>query len=187
MEKAIDRELVVSEESTALAQLKRLLGTWQGEGQGQFPSPTVDDFNYRETLEFRYRGEGIPYVTYEQSTELVDAEDRCIELSHWEAGILRPQADGSIVMSSAHDSTRVEVLKGAIESEDPDSGAFTLRLESTLHGNDPRMAASTREFVLSGDELRYRMSMATNTTEKTQAVPDLALHLEAKLVRSQGK
>ena len=180
------KQAVQNEQSSleyTLGQLKQLLGTWIGAGKGQFPSPTVDDFSYRETLEFRHRGGDIPYVTYEQSTELIDTDGQPVELAHWEAGILRPQVDGSIVMSSAHDSTRVEVLTGVLENENPDTGAFTLKLESSLLGNDPRMASSAREFIFAGNELRYRMSMATNTTEKTQGVPELSLHLEAKLER----
>lgn len=52
---------------------------------------------------------------------------------------------------------------------------LTLKFESVLHGNDPRMAASLRVYSLDGSELRYVVSMATQKT------PDLTVHLTALL------
>ena len=157
------------------SQLKHLLplvGTWVGQGHGEFP--TIESFDYRETLSFRHRA-GTSYLTYEQTTDLIDAAG-APSPSHWEAGIICPQEDGSLILSSTHDSTRVEVLRGKFDpTEWP--ARFTMKFESVLHGNDPRLAASSREYSLNGAELRYVVRMATQKT------PDLTIHLRALLKR----
>lgn len=54
-----------------------------------------------------------------------------------------------------------------------------IRLEGVEFGNDPRMLGSSRELRVSGDSIRYRMSMATTTAPS----PDARPHLAGKLVR----
>ncbi len=158
------------------SQLQRLLpliGVWIGEGHGEFP--TIESFHYRETLVFRHRA-GTRYLIYEQTTDLI-AKDQSVQPSHWEAGIICPQGDGSLILSSTHDSTRVEVLRGEIAAGD-EPRQLVIKFESVLHGNDPRMAASSREYFLNGSELSYVVRMATQKT------PDLTVHLRASLRRS---
>lgn len=154
-----------------LQKLLKFVGTWVGKGQGEFP--TIESFNYEDTIFFRHRI-GTPYITFEQVTNLIDGGGLPSKPSHWESGILRPQDDGTIIMSSVHDSTRVEVLRGIVETSD---SGLAISFMSTLHGNDPRMVSATREFILSGDEFSYTMSMATQRT------PMLTGHLRASLKR----
>ena len=159
-----------------LQKLLPLLGTWTGKGHGEFP--TIESFDYREELTFRHR-DCTPYITYEQSTVLLNS-DGSQKPSHWEAGILRPREDGIIVMSSIHDSTRVEVMHGVIDASAGFSGMLSIKFESILHANDPRMAASRRELFLNGSELKYTMSMATQKT------PEMTAHLSAVLELLKG-
>jgi hypothetical protein len=75
----------------ALIRLTPLLGVWKGRGRGGYP--TLPGFEYAETLRFN-REENAAFLTYEQNTELIDAEGQVIRKSHWEAGVLRPLEDG---------------------------------------------------------------------------------------------
>lgn len=154
-----------------LERLQLLLGTWKGHGEGRFP--TIDPFRYEELLVFRHR-EGTDYLTYEQTAHLVDGQGRFLEPSHWEAGAIRAEDDGALTLSSAHDSLRVEVMRGTVE-EDADD--LLIRLDSVLHANDPRMRGSAREIRLSRAELTYTMNMATQNT------PQIQTHLRARLGR----
>lgn len=157
----------------ALELFRRLLGTWQGSGHGQFP--TIDSFRYEETLRFEAR-EGVAAIHYHQSTSLLlDGGGK--EPSHWESGFLLPQEDGSIHLLNSQESARTEVLVGRARALEE---GVELKLESTSHAHDPRMRASTRTYRLRGDVLRYEVRMATDQ------VPELQLHLEATLARGSA-
>lgn len=158
-----------------LQKLLCLLGTWIGKGKGEFP--TIQSFEYQEELTFRHRA-GTPYITYEQSTVLLNP-DGSTKPSHWEAGILRPNEDGIIVMSSVHDSTRTEVMHGEIDTSATLAGLLSIKFHSINLANDPRMVASQREFFVNGSELKYTMGMATQRT------PNMTHHLSATLNRSK--
>lgn len=158
----------------ALDMLAPLLGVWKGQGKGGYP--TIDEFAYSETLRF-LRDPGAPYLTYEQKTDLIDPEGRPIRKSHWEAGILRPLADGSIELACVQGSGRVEILRGKFLTVESPSEGLSLQFQSELIGNDERVRSSSREWFLTGRHFKYVMKMATSSVEEP------TLHVEANLFK----
>ena len=155
-----------------LRMLHRLVGTWYGEGKGYFP--TIDSFLYRECFTVKGTDEA-PYFTFEQATDLVDASGSPLKKSHWEAGVIRPLENGDVEVSCAHDSGRVEVLRGKATGGE----LMVVSLESVLVDNDARMKSSSREWQVSGESFIYEMAMATS------GVSELTAHLECRLERAR--
>ncbi len=171
-DKAPQRQEISHSIQMTLETLAPLLGLWQGRGRGEYP--TIADFDYAETFRFR-REVGAAYLTYEQSTEIIDAQGNPIRKSHWEAGVLRPQDDGSIELACVQSGGRVEVLRGNMLAEETHPAKFSLRFHSALVGNDARVRSTSRKWHLDGDQFRYEMRMAA------QSVDELILHVEASL------
>ena len=88
----------MNENSTTISQLFTLLvGTWNGEGRGQFP--TVTSFDYRETLTFTRRDEKT--LAHEQRTQKrYDGQTEWL-VSHWGFGFIRILESGGLEMTSA--------------------------------------------------------------------------------------
>jgi hypothetical protein len=146
-----------------------LEGTWAGEGRGQFP--TVNSFDYRETLIFARRDEKT--LAYEQRTQKrYDGQTEWL-VSHWENGFIRILENGELELTSAQIG-RTEVLIGFIESFDT---LFRIHFVSKTITNDSRMLSSARTLELQGDTLRYKMEM------QTTAVDRLMSHLRIELRR----
>ncbi len=151
-----------------IEKLGLLHGHWKGNGRGQFP--TIDSFEYEETLVFEV-ALSYPLIHYQQRTVLTPSG----ESSHWECGFIRILEDGSIEVSNAQDGGRVEVLQGTMTSMA--DKAFALELTSIVLAHDPRLIKSKREFGLKDHLLSYKKYMATNTTD----TPALLHHLSAEL------
>jgi hypothetical protein len=156
----------------AFERLTLLLGVWRGRGRGGYP--TLPGFEYAETLRFN-REENAAFLTYEQNTELIDAEGQVIRKSHWEAGVLRPLEDGRVELACVQGSGRVEVLRGEFQGSETFPEKLSIRFESEFIGNDDRVRCTSREWTVSGDNFKYEMEMATST------VGELTLHLETNL------
>ncbi len=146
-----------------------LAGTWRGEGHGQFP--TVNSFDYRETLIFTRRDEKT--LAYEQRTQKrYDGQTAYIE-SHWENGFLRILENGDLELVNTQSSGRGEVLIGQIETSDR---LIRIHFVSRAFMNDPRMISSARTFELEGHTLHYEMEM--HTTKVSQATPHVKITLQ---------
>lgn len=151
-----DVEAIVSE----------LLGTWTGEGEGQYP--TIESFRYRETTEIVQRDDH-PALRVDQRTwRLTNAGDAT---SHWETGLLRISSDGSARFHDAQPG-RSETMAGTWERE---SDGWSIALSSTGYAGDDRVLASVRHFRLRPGELEYEMQMETTATRQ------MLLHLRATL------
>lgn len=150
-------------------ELRILLGTWRGEGRGRFP--TIEAFRYLEETKFSENA-GEMIVHFEQKSWLLDENDEIVKPLHWESGFFIPTEDGQIDILNAQNSRRVEVLRGECG---PANDGWILKTRSVLHGYDPRMMETTREFEVTGDVLRYKISMATDKVGEIQP------HLEAEL------
>ena len=159
----------MSNNSTTTPQLFTLLeGTWKGKGRGQFP--TVNSFDYRETLTFTRRDEKT--LAYEQRAQKrYDGQSEWLE-SHWENGFIRILENSELELTSAQIG-RTEVLVGSIESM---GNLFRIHFVSKTITNDPRMVSSARRFELEGDILRYQMEM--HTTAVDQSVKHLEISLQ---------
>jgi hypothetical protein len=146
-----------------------LLGTWEGQGEGKFP--TITPFTYREVFTFRFDGLN-DLIHYEQQAWLTPDQSP----SHWESGFIKAVEgeDDIFEISNSQDSGRIEVLKGTYKLE---NGEHILHLKSKILQNDPRMRSSERKFVSIGSKLSYIVYMATQNT------PDHQQHLEAELFK----
>lgn len=147
-----------------------LEGTWQGEGQGGYP--TIDPFDYRETLVFTRKNDST--LAYDQRTEKrMDRTDEYIP-SHWENGFISVLENGDLELVNAQSGGRGEVLTGHhIEVVGP---IIRLYFVSKTLMNDERMVSTARRFELDGDQLHYEMEMSTSKIDKL--TQHLAITLE---------
>ena len=155
----------------AINQLFALLeGAWTGQGRGTYP--TVQSFDYRETLIFTRRDDRS--LAYEQRTQKrYDGQTEWL-VSHWENGFLRILENGELEMVNAQSGGRSEVLIGRAEMS---GSSFRIHLHSKIVTNDPRMICTSRTFELEGEALRYQVEM------QTTAVDRLTHHLKIALGR----
>lgn len=156
--------------STARQHIERLaplVGVWRGTGTARFP--TIETGVYREELRFDWNTHEA-LLHYEQRTWWKEDEPL-----HWQSGFLIADEAGALTLSNSQNNGRVEVLAGSFSAS---PARLEIDLESRHFGNDPRMVASRRRFVLEGDRLAYEMSMTTTR------VPALTPHLQASLRRA---
>jgi hypothetical protein len=144
-----------------------LLGTWTGRGHGQYP--TIEAFEYRETVSFTHRGK--PFLVYEQRT-MHPEEDRPM---HTESGYLRMPTAGMVEAVIAHPTGLAEVSEGTFD-------AGVLRLRSTVvvtTASAKSVTSIERDLIVDGDLLRYEVRMAAVGEPLTH-------HLSAELRRVAG-
>lgn len=147
----------------AIAPLAVLLGTWSGHGHGEYP--TIDPFDYEETVRFSHVGK--PFLSYAQQT--ADAGDG--RPLHAEVGYLR-MARSWVELVVAHPTGVVEVSEGAF-----DGSAMRLRAKVVAGtGSAKEVSAIERDFFVEGDVLEYSVRM------EAVGVP-LTHHLRARLER----
>jgi hypothetical protein len=136
-----------------LAPLAFLLGTWRGEGQGEYP--TIEPFSYHETVTFT-APPGKPFLAYAQRTTAAD-DSRAL---HVETGYWRLPWPGRVEVVLAHPTGVVEVEEGAMEAT-PTGGRILLRTTGTAStASAKKVTALERAFEVEGDVLRYTLAMA---------------------------
>ncbi len=157
-----------------IAPIAFLLGTWSGEGNGNFP--TIEPFAYHESVEITHNGK--PFLAYRQRT-MHATENRPL---HAESGYWRLAADGGAVeLVLAHPFGLVEVLGGPIVSTTSEhSGAqhrfdlVSTAIAGTATAKEVR--ATRRTIDVGRDVLTYDVAM------EAVGVP-LTHHLHAVLHR----
>jgi hypothetical protein len=153
---------------TSLDHLAGLLGTWSGEGTGQYP--TIEDFSYREELVFGHGGK--PFLTYAQRTWSSTGAPL-----HVETGYIRcPDAD-RVEFVVAQPTGVAEVHEGTLRAV---GDAVEVDLATTsvgLTATAKPVTAVRRRFRLDGDRLEVALDMAAVGRE-------LSLHLESRLTRN---
>jgi hypothetical protein len=131
-----------------VAGLGFLLGTWIGEGEGEYP--TVEPFRYGE--EIRVWHVGKPFLAYAQRTWALD-DGRPL---HGESGYFRLPGDGRVELVVAHPTGQVEIEEGTL------SGTSII-LRSTLVGRTSTakdVTAMARQVTVRGHGLTYTLDMA---------------------------
>jgi len=150
--------MVATELNHALKPVAFLLGTWRGEGEGQYP--TIQPFRYREEIRFAHNGK--PFLIYTQRTEAIDTG----QPMHGEAGYLRLVGDGRVEFVIAQPIGYAEISLGRVDGKRVD-------VECASVGRTPTakpVTSISRSLWLDGDTLRYELKMGM------EGVP-LARHL----------
>jgi hypothetical protein len=171
MPRSSSRRCGISAPHDAIDRLRQLEGSWQGTGHGDYP--TIDPFEYEETLQLYCNGVE-PMLHFEQRTWKRPTEPARTEPLHWESGFLRVVSGFNLEMVNSQNGERVETLRGALKQTD---AALIVELDSSLIGNDTRLIRTRRRYALVNQELHYQIWMAT--TRNSALTP----HLEARLVR----
>lgn len=140
----------------SVAGLAPLLGEWSGRGHGEYP--TIEPFDYLETVAFTHVGK--PFLAYQQRTRRLLADGSPAEPLHAEVGYWRCPTPDTVELVLAHPTGLVEVQEGTIvHNGDTTQISFA---SSTVAGTvtAKRVDAVERVFSLSGERLDYRLSMA---------------------------
>ncbi len=141
-----------------LAEIAFLLGTWRGEGEGEWPS--TDPFRFGEELVFEHVGE--PYLLHTQRSWAFEND----EPIHLERGFLRPAGPGRVELVLAHPLGMAEVAEGTVESRVIEVATTSVALAATASG----VTELRRRIELEGDELRYELHMAMRETPLTSHI-----------------
>lgn len=153
----------------ALTPLAGLVGTFTGQGRGDYP--TIEPFGYLETVTFGHVGK--PFLAYTQATRHPETDAPM----HAETGYLRATDGDRVELVLAHPTGIVEVEEGTLERA---ADVVALELRTTTVGRTATakdVRALRRRLVLDGDELRYDLWMAHAGTPETH-------HLAARLRRT---
>jgi hypothetical protein len=94
-----------------LAPVAFLLGHWQGNGHGDYP--TIDAFEFGQEVAFTH--DGRPFLHYFSRTWELDNDGQPGKPRAIETGFLRPQPDGEIELLLAHPTGFVEVYYGRLD------------------------------------------------------------------------
>ncbi len=135
-----------------IAALAPLLGTWAGEGTGEYP--TIEPFSYIEEITFGHAGK--PFLTYVQRTR--DADDG--RPLHSETGYLRAPAPDRVEWILAHPTGITEIQEGRLVAH---ADGLQMDLVSSEIGraeSAKEVMAVCRSIDVRGDTLTYSLRMA---------------------------
>ena len=85
-----------------------LLGTWQGNGQGDYP--TIEKFSFRQEAIFAH--DGRPFFHYFSRTWLTDDEGADLRPGALETGFLRPRPDNQLELVMAQGANVIQTKSG---------------------------------------------------------------------------
>lgn len=154
----------------ALVPVAALLGTWRGDGAGEYP--TIDPFTYSEELVFSATGK--PFLHYQQRTWSPSGAPM-----HTETGYLRVPGEDAVELILAQPTGQTELAEGTRSgSGESDGGVLVLDLTSSV-GNSAsakHVESTHRHYELVGDRLVTTFAMAAVGQPLTH-------HLRAELRR----
>lgn len=136
------------------ARLAWLIGTWAGNGHGEYP--TIEPFQYGQELIFQQ--DGRPFIHYFSRSWIIDAEGNLVRQAAQETGFLRPQPDGTLELLLAHNIGYVEVWHGEIHPEQPRFELATDAVARTASAKE--YTAGQRLYGYVNGDLMYAYDMA---------------------------
>lgn len=150
-----------------LAPVAVLLGTWRGEGAGEYP--TIESFTYTEEVVFTDVGK--PFLHYVQRTWSPTGSPM-----HTETGFLRVNGDGAIEFVLAQPTGQAELAQGTLTTSEGrlvvDLNAAVMNSASAKH-----VEATRRRYEISGNQLTTTFAMAAVGQPMTH-------HLSSDLLRA---
>jgi THAP4-like, heme-binding beta-barrel domain len=153
-----------------VADLAPLLGTWAGQGTGEYP--TIQPFGYFEEVTFGHVGK--PFLSYGQRTKASD-DGRPL---HAETGYIRVPSPGRVEWVLAHPTGVTEIEEGTLSVSD---ATIEMELSATTIGltaSAKDVTALTRSLRVDGDVLTYTVGLGA-------VGQPLQHHLAATLHRQQ--
>lgn len=139
----------------SLAHVAGLLGSWSGEGAGEYP--TIEPFRYAETITFGHVGK--PFLAYGQRTRALVDGSPGLPL-HAETGYWRFPSAGRVEVVIVHPTGVTEIEEGTLVLDGRatvvDLGTSTVGLTATAKS----VTAIERSFRIEGDRLEYTVRMA---------------------------
>ena len=144
--------------------LTELLGTWSGRGQGEYP--TIEPFEYHETVTFTHVGK--PFLVYSQQTRHA-ADGRPL---HAETGYWRLPRPDWVEVVIAQPTGIIEVAEGSFDGSTVRLRAVTVARTGTAKD----VSAIERDYTVNRDRLQYSLRMAAVGQPLTH-------HLAAELQR----
>ncbi|MCH9669579.1 MAG: FABP family protein [Actinomycetia bacterium] len=134
-----------------LAVLAPLLGTWAGQGAGEYP--TIAAFEYAEEVRFGHAGK--PFLRYDQQTKAI-GDGRPL---HAETGYLRVPSPGRVELALAHPTGVAEIEEGTLSVR---GATIEMELTATAIGlteSAKDVSALTRSIRVEGDRLTYTLRL----------------------------
>jgi len=151
-----------------LAKLAWLLGTWEGGGEGNYP--TIEPFRFGWELIFQQ--DGRPFMHYMARSWLIDENDVKLRDAAQETGFLRAHGDGSVEFLLTHNTGITELYVGEV-----DGARLTLTTDAVMRTSTAKAyAAGQRMYGLVEGDLWFAFDMAAMGQE-------LQPHLWGKVVR----
>jgi hypothetical protein len=93
------------------AHMAWLLGTWRGNGHGDYP--TIEPFQFGQECIFTH--DGRPFFHYLSSSWIVDGTGATVRNAAIETGFLRPKPDGGFEWLLTHHTGFVEIWHGTVD------------------------------------------------------------------------
>jgi hypothetical protein len=134
-----------------IAVLAPLLGTWAGQGAGEYP--TIEPFGYVEEVTFGHVGK--PFLVYGQRTKASD-DGRPL---HAETGYVRVPSPGRVEWVLAHPTGITEIQEGTLSVV---GTTVEMELNATMIGRTASakdVTALSRSIRIDGDELTYTLRL----------------------------
>jgi THAP4-like, heme-binding beta-barrel domain len=129
-----------------------LLGHWQGNGHGDYP--TIEKFSFAQELAFTH--DGRPFLHYLSRTWLLDDEGNSVRPLAVETGFFRPQPDGEVEVLLTHPTGVAEVYFGTI-----DGAKLELRTDAVARtASAKEYSAGQRLYGLVEGDLLWTFDMA---------------------------
>ena len=153
---------------THCAPLAWLLGSWRGNGDGDYP--TIDSFSWGQELIFQQ--DGRPFFHYMSRAWIVDAEGAKVRDAQQETGFLRCHEGGEVELLLTHNTGLSELFLGKV-----DGARLLLSTDAVMRTSTAKeVTAVQRMYGLVEGDLWFAMDMAA-VGEQMQP------HLWGKLVR----
>lgn len=147
-----------------------LVGTWRGEGAGEYP--TIAGFRYTEEVTFTDVGK--PFLHYVQRTWSPAGDPM-----HTETGYFRVIAGTSVEFILAQPTGQTELAQGPLVLS-PSGFSCVLEAELMNSASAKQVDATVRRLDLAGDTLTTSFAMAAAGLPMTP-------HLASKLVRVSAR